>query len=147
MSAQKRFQTPAPHAKADPFLRQLLPHLAGWMVVLIALLVACYWPGGLSPVVKTWLIGGAAVLAGTVLVVSLIAKFREGLHPDAKAIAGINTGISVAVLAWTASRAVFVHLSGTPQTVDQVQGIAVGVLLGVILCFLVFVVRRLVENR
>lgn len=143
----KRCHAPKLDAKVDPFLRQLIPHFSGWALLLVVLLVTCYWPGGLSPVVKTWLIGGAAVLAGTVLVVSLIAKFREGLHPDAKAIAGINTGISVAVLAWTALRAVFVHLSGTPQTVDQVQGIAVGVLLGVILCFLVFVVRRLVKNR
>ena len=128
--------------EADPFLRRLIGPLAAWIVLLAGILAACWWPG-ISHSTASLVITAATVAAVGIFGWSYVRKYRHQDDADGRVISDFNIGIACAVVAWTGLRFLFIRMGGEPHTVDQLQGIAVGVCLGLFICFTVFVGRRI----
>ena len=131
--------------EADPILRRVIEPLAGWIVLLSGMLVACWWPG-ITDATATRTITVFTVIAVGVFGWSYIQKFRRPDDADGRILSGFNIGMGCAVVAWTGLRFLFIRLGGDAHTVDQLQGIAVGVGVGVLICFAVFVGRRILKK-
>ena len=128
--------------ETDPILRRVIEPLAGWIVLFSGMLVACWWPG-ITEEAATRTITVFTVIAVGVFGWSYIQKFRRPDDADGRILSDFNIGMGCAVVAWTGLRFLFIRLGGDAHTVDQLQGIAVGVGFGVLICFAVFVGRRI----
>ena len=125
-----------------PILRRVIEPLAGWIVLLSGMLIACWWPG-ITEEAATRTITVFTVIAVGVFGWSYVQKYRRQDDADGRILADFNIGMGCAVVAWTGLRFLFIRLGGDAHTVDQLQGIAVGVCLGLFICFTVFVGRRI----
>lgn len=132
--------------EADPILRRVIEPLAGWIVLLSGMLIACWWPG-ITEEAATRTITVFTVLAVYVFGWSYVQKLRHRDDADGRVLWDFNIGMGCAVVAWTGLRFLFIRLGGDAHTVDQLQGIAVGVGVGVLICFAVFVARRMWKNE
>lgn len=132
--------------EADPILRRVIEPLAGWIVLLSGMLIACWWLG-ITEEAATRTITVFTVIAVGVFGWSYVQKHRRKDDADGRVLAGFNIGMGCAVVAWTGLRFLFIRLGGDAHTVDQLQGIAVGVGVGVLICFAVFVARRMWKNK
>ena len=132
--------------ETDPILRRVIEPLAGWIVLLSGMLVACWWPG-ITEEVATRTITVFTLVAVAVFGWSYVQKLRHRDDADGRVLAGFNIGMGCAVVAWTGLRFLFIRLGGDVHTVDRLQGIAVGVGIGVLICFAVFVARRMFKNE
>ena len=127
---------------ADPFLRRLIGPLVAWVVLLAGILAACWWPG-ISYKAASLVITAATLAAVGMFGWSYVRKYRHQDDADGRVISDFNIGIAGAVVAWTGLRFLFIRMGGEPHTVDQLQGIAVGICLGLFISFTVFVGRRI----
>lgn len=132
--------------EADPILRRVIEPLAGWIVLLSGMLIACWWPG-ITEAAATRTITVFTVLAVYVFGWSYVQKLRHRDDADGRVLWDFNIGMGCAVVAWTGLRFLFIRLGGDAHTVDQLQGIAVGVGIGVLICFAVFVGRRMFKSE
>lgn len=128
--------------ETDPLLRRVIEPLAGWIVLLSGMLIACWW-AGITEEVASRTITVFTVIAVGVFGWSYVQKYRRQDDADGRILADFNIGMGCAVVAWTGLRFLFIRLGGDAHTVDQLQGIAVGVGIGVLICFAVFVGRRI----